>query len=129
MPSHIHRSVCVVAVVSAGVFISTADARWKPEYADAAPAVREWYQHAELTKQAQMRFPFKSCCEHADVVRTQFRVNKVDGHDEWYWLDNGEWRRIPDDIIHWGEAAPDKQPTLFVYKGHETCFWPGDSGI
>ena len=129
MPSHIRLRVCVVAVVAAGVFIGQADARWKPEYANAPPEVRDWYQHAQLTKEAQLRFPFKRCCAHADVVKTQFRVNRVDGRDEWYWLDSGQWRRIPDDIIHWGETAPDKQPTLFVYNGHETCFWPGDSGI
>jgi hypothetical protein len=117
---------CVLAV---GLLTGSADARWKPEYANATPAVRDWYQHAELTKKAQMRFAFKNCCEHADVVRTQFRVNKVDGRDEWYWLDGKDWRRIPDDIIHWGETAPDRRPTLFVYQGHETCFWPGESGI
>jgi hypothetical protein len=128
MPSRIGRNLCVAAL-SAGVLIGTAEARWKPEYANAPPAVRDWYQHAELTVKAQMRFPFKSCCAHADVVKTQFRVNRASAGDEWYWLDGQQWRRIPDDIIHWGETAPDKQPTLFVYQGHETCFWPGDSGI
>jgi len=129
MPSHIRLCVCVVTVVAAGVCIGQADATWKPEYANAPQAVRDWYHHAQLTGKAQLRFPFKSCCEHADVVKTQFRVNKVDGRDEWYWFDNGNWRRIPDDIIHWGEATPDNQPTLFVYHGQETCFWPGEPGI
>ena len=46
--------------------------------------------HAELTQKAQMRFPFKSCCEHADVVKTQFRVNRATAGDEWYWLDGNE---------------------------------------
>ena len=128
MPSISSRIACPFVILT-GLFAAQADARWKPEYANAPPAVRDWYQHAELTQKAQMRFPFKSCCEHADVVRTQFRVNKTDGHDEWFWLDGETWRRIPDDIIHWGETAPDKQPTLFVYQGHETCFWPGESGI
>jgi len=124
----VSRTLCVAAL-SAGVLIGQADARWKPEYANAPQAVRDWYQHAELTPKAQMRFPFKSCCEHADVVKTQFRVNRATAGDEWYWLDGENWRRIPDDIIHWGETAPDKQPTLFVYRGKETCFWPGESGI
>ncbi|MGH6726588.1 MAG: hypothetical protein ACREB8_08590 [Pseudolabrys sp.] len=128
MPSFVVRALCIAAL-SAGVLIGQADARWKPEYASAPQTVRDWYQHAELTRKAQMRFPFKSCCEHADVVRTQFRVNRATAGDEWYWLDGETWRRIPDDIVHWGETAPDKQPTLFVYQGHETCFWPGESGI
>jgi len=32
-------------------------------------------------------------------------------------------------VIHWGETAPNHQPTLFVYSGKATCFFPGDSGI
>ncbi len=128
MPSIVRRTLCVAAL-SAGVVFGQADARWKPEYANVPQIVRDWYSHAELTPAAQMRFPFKSCCEHADVVRTQFRVNRATAGDERYWLDGQDWRRIPDDIVHWGETAPDKQPTLFVYNGKETCFWPGESGI
>ena len=126
--SRYHLFLCFV-VLAAGLLISQAEARWKSEYANAPQAVRDWYQTAQLTPKAQMRFAFKNCCEHADVVKTQFRVNRLDAGDEWYWLDGQDWRRIPDDIIHWGETAPSKQPTLFVYQGKETCFWPGESGI
>ena len=128
MPLTVSHNLCAAALL-AGVLISQADARWKPEYTNAPQAVRDWYQHAELTPKAQMRFAFKSCCAHSDVVKTQFRVNRATAGNEWYWLDGKDWRRIPDDIIHWGETAPDKQPTLFVYRGKETCFWPGESGI
>ena len=31
--------------------------------------------------------------------------------------------------IHWDKRAPNGQPTLFVYSGKETCFFPGDGGI
>jgi hypothetical protein len=117
------------AVLLAGALSNQADARWKPEYASAPQEVQDWYRNAELTPQAQQRFPFKSCCEHADVVKTQFRVNRATSGDEWYWLDGETWRRVPDDIIHWGETAPNKQPTLFVYQGKETCFWPGEAGL
>jgi len=106
-----------------------AQATWKPEYASNSPEVQTWYRNAQLTPQAQKRFAFKGCCEKADVVKTQFRVSKTTAGDEWYWEKNGEWRRIPDDVIHWGETAPNGQPTLFVYSGKETCFFPGDSGI
>ncbi len=115
-----------LAAVLAGMLVTAADARWKPEYANAPQAVQDWYKNAELTSQARLRFPFKNCCEHADVVKTQFRVNKATTGDEWYWLDGEVWRRVPDDIIHWGKTAPSKQPTLFVYAGKETCFWPGE---
>ena len=105
------------------------DVTWKPEYANQPREVQEWYQNAELTKQAQSRFPFKKCCDHSDVVKTRFNVNKTTTGDEWYWLDGEKWRRIPDDIIHWQEHAPNGRPTLFVYDGKETCFFPGDGGI
>jgi hypothetical protein len=36
--------------------------------------------------------------------------------------------RIPDDIIHVDEHAPDNQPTLFSYDGKETCFFPDGAG-
>jgi len=105
-------------------------ATWKPEYASNPPEVQEWYRNAELTSSARVRFPFKKCCDHADVVKTKFAVNKVDGRDEWFYEDSpGHMKRIPDDIIHWGKTAPNGQPTLFVYSGNETCFFPGDGGI
>jgi len=107
----------------------TLDVRWKPEYASQPAEVQQWYQNAELTKAAQARFPFKKCCDNADVVKARFNVNKTTAGDEWYWLDGENWRRIPDDIIHWEERAPNGQPTLFVYDGRETCFFPGDGGI
>jgi hypothetical protein len=111
------------------VLSAQAQATWKPEYASSPPEVQAWYQNAELTEAAKIRFPFKKCCDHADVVRTRFTVNKTDGGDEWFYLDGESWKRIPPDIIHWGETAPGGQPTLFVYSGKETCFFPGDSGI
>jgi hypothetical protein len=63
------------------------------------------------------------------VVRTKFNVNRTNAGDERYWLDGETWRRIPDDIIHWDKRAPNGKPTLFVYSGKETCFFPGDGGI
>jgi hypothetical protein len=64
-----------------------------------------------------------------DVVRTQFRVEQdgsAEGHDIWFYLKDGKWNRVPDDIIQWGEHAPDKQATLFIYQstGQELCFYP-----
>ena len=121
-------------VFGLGAFLTTvgmqAQATWKPEYASNPPEVQEWYRNAELTHSAQIRFPFKKCCDHADVVKTRFAVNKLDGRDEWFYEDSpGHMKRIPDDIIHWGKTAPNGRPTLFVYSGNETCFFPGDGGI
>ena len=118
--------ICCIVLLALSV---QAQATWKPEYASNAPEIRAWYQNAELTDAAKFRFPFKKCCDHSDVVKTRFTVNKTTSGDEWFWLDGEEWRRIPPDIIHWGETAPSGEPTLFVYSGKETCFFPGDSGI
>jgi hypothetical protein len=46
--------------------------------------VQAWYRNARLTEEAQKRFGFKSCCAHADVVKTSFRVDKASQGDAWY---------------------------------------------
>ena len=121
---------CLLAFAPARVI-----ATWKPEYADADPAVQDWYRNAELTPQAQKRFAFKGCCDHADVVRSKFRVSSKDGADVWEFFDNDAsppaWREIPADIIHVGEHAPDGQATLFRLGagGALVCFWPPEGGI
>lgn len=108
----------------------SAGATWKPEYAAYPQDVQDWYRQAELTEAAQQRFPFKKCCDHSDVVNTKFSVNKTTGGDEWFYEDTpGHMKRIPDDIVHWDQHAPSGKPTLFVYDGKETCFFPGESGI
>ena len=111
------------------VACSMAKATWKPEYALLPPEVRAWYQNAELTPAAKARLHFEKCCDHSDVVKTKFRVNRNNGEDEWEWLDNGEWKVVPPDIIHVGESAPNGEPTLFVWQGKPTCFYPGQGGI
>jgi len=60
-----------------------APARWKPGYAELPQSVRDWYKEQELTLAAQEVFHFKSCCANSDVVRAKFRVNKINGNDEW----------------------------------------------
>jgi hypothetical protein len=99
------------------------------QYANVPQEIRDWYANAELTDAAQQRLPWKKCCDHADVVKTRFKVNKSNGDDEWYWLQEGQWKRIPPDIIHWGVSAPGGEPVLFVYSNTETCFFPGQGGI
>lgn len=98
-------------------------------HADESQAVRDWYKNAELTPEAQKLFNFKSCCAHSDVVKTKFKVSRDTGADEWWYLDSdNQWQRVPDAIIHWGESAPDGQPTMFAIGSMPTCFWPGESG-
>ncbi len=117
------------AVVAFATAANEARATWKPDYANASPEVQAWYRNAQLTEAAQKRFGFKSCCAHSDVVKTEFRVDKATNGDEWYWLNNGRWIQIPSDIIHWGESAPDRQPTLFAIGNLPTCFYPGQGGL
>lgn len=119
----------IYAALALAGALSLGHARDLGQWAGQPPEVRDWYRDAELTLAARQRFPFVKCCTQSDVVRTQFRVDKVSGADAWWWRDGETWKRVPDDIIHWGEHAPDGQPTLFVFLGKETCFFPGDSGI
>ncbi len=130
--------VLVGALLALGFVIWSAKSRardltpvtWKPQYAQADPAVRAWYEHAQLTPEAALRLGFKSCCAHSDVVHTRFRVNKIDGTDQWQWLDGGQWKTVPPDIVETGQSAPDGQATLFAIGGEmPTCFFPPDGGI
>jgi len=102
-----------------------ANATWKPDYAHSPPGWLAWFSQAELTDQARKRFPFKNCCERADRFKTAFRIES----GRWRYLSDGQWRDIPDDVIHY-ENDP-KMPellkqegVLFIYNGAETCFWP-----
>ncbi len=101
---------------------------WKPEYAQAPPEVRQWYETRELTPETRERLhvQWKSCCNHSDVVHTQFKVNTKDGADEWWYLDpnDNQWKIVPRDTVHEGDPAPDNMPTLFAYGGVITCFFP-----
>lgn len=107
-----------------------AQAEWKPEYANNPQWVRDWYKRQELNPEARVRLgvSWKSCCEHSDVVKTRFRVDRSAADDQWWWLDGNTWRLVSPDIIHWNDPTPDGQPVLFVYSGMPTCFYPGDTG-
>jgi len=126
--------IAAQASIAAAILAVPVGATWKPEYANQPFEVQQWYRNAELTKAAQTRFPFKKCCDHSDVVKTRFNVNKTSAGDEWYWWNadkagDDKWQRVPEDVIHWDKRAPSGLPTLFTYNGKETCFFPGDGGI
>jgi hypothetical protein len=119
-----------LAVVAGAALIVLASASLAHEIHGATPDMQAWYSNVETTLEARKRLPWVKCCNHAEVVRTQFRVNKTDRGDEWYYLAGGAWKRIPPDVIHpHDEHAPDGQPTLFIYQGEETCFFLGEGGI
>jgi hypothetical protein len=117
------------------VCVVGADARWKPEFAQLEPEVRDWYKGQTMTQQAWERLgspSWHSCCEHGDVFKTQFRVGPgAHGEDEWWYLKDGAWKQVPPDTIHWGQNAPGGLPTLFIYQntGEELCFYPPEGGL
>jgi hypothetical protein len=110
-------------------------ATWKPEYAQNAPEVNQWYKNQQMTPETWDRLgspSWHSCCEKGDVFKTQFRVGKGQhGDDEWWYLKDGVWKQVPEDTIHWGQHAPGGLPTLFIYSntGQELCFYPPKEGI
>jgi hypothetical protein len=103
--------------------------------ASTAPAWSDtsWFEHQTLNPSTMKRLNvgWNSCCLGSEVVKTQFRVNKTTYGDEWYYVKDGTWRRVPDDTIHWNQHAPNGQATLFIYfmTGDETCFYPPQEGI
>ena len=88
-----------------------------------------WYQNAETNPEARPTFPspWAKCCNHAEVIPVKNIIFPTNDHG-WQWNDEGVVKNIPDVIIHWSESAPDNQPTLFVYIGIMTCFYPPQGG-
>ena len=123
-----------LALLIFAMLATCAHATWKPEFAQLSQETRDWYKSQEMMPAAQERLKtaWKSCCEHGDVVKTKFRVEeKKPYRDEWWYLDNeGNWKQVPPDVIHWEEHAPDGQPTLFMYISNrwELCFYPPTDG-
>ena len=103
-------------------------AEWKPEYASSPAEVQQWYRDAELTDAARKRFPYKKCCDHADVVETQFRVTSAGAQDEWWWLDGDMWRQVQADIIHWGMSAPGGSRHCLSSKARKPASFPATAG-
>jgi len=107
-------------------------------YAQSPPEWQKWFGEARTTEESRPRlsaqgFIWHSCCNKADRVKTQFRVNNVNGADEWWFWFQDKWNKVPDDVIHW-EADPTMpaqlkvEGVLFIYNGLVTCFWPPEEG-
>jgi hypothetical protein len=110
------------------VFSCPAQAR-DPDGRYANSPHRDWYQTRKLTPAAQKRLFFGSCCAHSDVVKTKFRPT-ADGDDGWEFVNGkGQWERVPNDIIWWGEDTPTGEPVMFAISGVPVCFFPGSGGI
>ena len=134
-------SAITVALLLLCIIYVPATAEDHGQWANQPPEIRAWYQDATLTPAAQKRFGFVPCCEYAEVVRTKFKVDSSSGAPQWWYLDetSQKYLRIPDDIIHWDEAAPDNKPTLFrlnidvmngaVPAGTLTCFYPPGGAV
>lgn len=128
--------------------VGLARAHGTHEFAQLTPEEQRWMGEALTTERsrpglAAKGFTWHSCCNHGDRVKARMRsVKGADGYaDEWYYEKDGEWIRIPDDVIHMDidEEADAARPTpmspqlkqegvLFIYQGTITCFWPPKDG-
>ncbi len=95
-----------------------------------SPELNAWYQNVETNVEARPTFPspWNKCCAHAEVIPVKDIIFPTQEHG-WQWNDKGDVKDIPNVIIKWNEAAPDNQPTLFVYLGTMTCFVPPQGGV
>lgn len=129
--------ICWLGIFLSGAGITSIIVATRVHGHDANSPHADWYNSAEIMPEAQKRLRFVKCCSGDDIVHSQFRVDKTTGGDEWYYKKGGAWTRIPDDIIHWGEYAPNGEPTLFALLtpvagnpvGTLTCFYPPREGI
>lgn len=91
---------------------------------------QKWASEAKTLPEARKTFPspWNYCCNHAEVIPVKDIIFPV-GNEGWKWNDNGTIKNIPNVIIHWHDSAYDNQPTLFVYQGVMTCFFPPQGGV
>jgi hypothetical protein len=123
-------SIVAAAGAFADIFMTEgASAKWKPQYAEASPEIQNWYKSRRLTEAARNRFAFASCCDDSDKVETQFKVDKATGDDEWFYLQDNQWLKVPADIIWWDEHSPTGEAVLFAIDGKPTCFFPPRGGL
>src|SRR5262245_35452895 len=107
-------------VILLPVWIMAADAcygaraRDLGQWAQVSRVPRELFRSRTIPPEARKRLgvPYTSCCDHADVFRTRFRVGAA-REDVWEFLDrDARWKVVPADII--SEApSPDGEPILF----------------
>ena len=122
----------VFGILCSIVGMNPSYARYKVEYDKLPQEVREWYQTRTLTPKAEERLHIHGCCDNADVVDTEFKSEKDPNgwHDIWYYKGpNGDFIKVPEDIIHWDEHAPGGKPVLFMYHGQESCFFPPSGAV
>src|SRR5258708_33642422 len=87
-----------------------------------------WFERQTLNPPTMKRLNvgWNSCCLGSEDVRSALRGERACIWEDWDYMKDGSWKRVPDDTIHWGQHAPGGQATLFVYfmTGDETCFYP-----
>jgi len=132
MKERIVNMLCWLGIFLAGAGISSIVIATRVHGHDmpgATPQMQEWYKNAKTNPEARPTFtsPWTLCCNHAEVIPVKDIIFPTSEHG-WQWNDEGVVKNIPDVIIHWSESAPDNQPTLFVYLGQMTCFYPPQGG-
>lgn len=105
---------------------------WMMAWDGVKTAASEWYEKQDMNPEIQQRLgvSWKSCCNNADVYKTQFHVDRDNADAWWYWHKTElVWKLVPSDAVQTGIPTPTGEPVMFVYQGVVTCFFPGEGGI
>lgn len=107
----------------------------RSQYAQADPERRNFFNSLTLNPgvREELRLPdyYKSCCDNGDTVKVEFRVDKKDGSDEWWYRWEGAWKRVPPDIVDKTRESPYGALLFVSIYDHQTpvCFIPPQGGI
>jgi hypothetical protein len=100
--------------VALALFPKTAPATWKPEYAQNAPEINQWYKDQQMNTATWERLgspSWKGCCEKGDVFKTRFRVGQGQhGDDEWWYFKDGVWNKYRPIPSTGGSTLPTANP-------------------
>jgi len=122
------RGIAFHGLCAMVVLAGPANATWKPNTHRFRPKVQDGIGNAELTDAAKIASRSRSACDHADVVKTQFRVNRPPTATSGTWLDGEQWRRIPPGRHSLGPDGPQPAANAVHLFRQGTCFFPGDGG-
>lgn len=122
--------VIAIAIAAATILVAWATGAYAHDLPGIPAENQAWYQNAETNPEARETFPspWEKCCNHAEVIDIKHIIFPTQ-EQGWQWNDNGTVKNIPNIITRWHEAAPDNKPTLFVYLGTMTCFYPPQGGV
>ena len=109
--------------IALATIVTAAHARDDGRYAQADPAVRDWFR--SLTTPSNKHI---GCCDESDCLRTEFETGPRGYRAR---TPDGQWIDVPETAVIYGQKNPTGGPVLCALKDARggwrvLCFVPGE---